>query len=150
MSVSPDAFFDKTPIFDYAKIKSMAKKASGKIMWADLTTKHAEQLCDFYKQVAGWEDEELAMRDENGEYADYVMSTEENQTVAGICHARGVNANVPPQWIMYIAVEDIEKSMENCEKMGGKIIHKSLKKDGTYNYVLVQDPTGAVFGIGTN
>ncbi|MFB3107254.1 MAG: hypothetical protein ACE1ZA_20350, partial [Pseudomonadales bacterium] len=39
--------------------------------------------------------------------------------VAGICHARGSNANLPPQWLIYINVADVDKSVQRCVEMGG-------------------------------
>jgi hypothetical protein len=29
-------------------------------------------------------------------------------SVAGICHSRGENADLPPVWLIYIAVENVE------------------------------------------
>ena len=46
-----------------------------------------------------------------GGYADYCMNEPESgQTIAGVCHARGVNANLPPQWLLYITVANLETS----------------------------------------
>ena len=30
------------------------------------------------------------------------------QPVSGICHARGSNADLPPVWLIYITVADLE------------------------------------------
>lgn len=45
-----------------------------------------------------------------------------NQLAAGICHAKGSNSNLPQQWLMYITAENIEESIKNCKKLGGKIV----------------------------
>ncbi|MEO7142707.1 MAG: VOC family protein [Bryobacteraceae bacterium] len=64
----------------------------GKIGWMDLTVERAEAVRDFYSQVVGWRAAEVEM----GGYADYSMNLPESgETVAGVCHARGHNADLP-------------------------------------------------------
>lgn len=45
-------------------------------------------------------------------------------------------------------VANVEESVQKAMQLGGKLIHESKKKDGTYNFVIIQDPVGAVFGMG--
>jgi predicted enzyme related to lactoylglutathione lyase len=78
-----------------------------------------------------------------GDYDDYSMNAPEtNKVAAGICHNRGVNAKLPPQWLIYITVKNVEESINNCEKMGGKNI-SGIKKTGGGKYCVIQDPAGA-------
>lgn len=35
----------------------------------------------------------------------------DNNTVAGVCHARGINADLPVQWLLHLKVADLEDSM---------------------------------------
>jgi len=120
----------------------------GQIVWADLTTTKADSLKEFYKEVAGWQEFPVAMRDDDGEYNDYAMLVDSENAAGGICHKRGKNNNLPPQWIMYIYAEDVEERLKTALDLGAKLIHASKKPDGTYNYVIIEDPAGAVFGIG--
>ncbi len=72
-----------------------SKPEVGAIGWADLTVENAEQVRDFYRDVVGWKVTELSM----GDYSGYCMNaTAGGKTVAGVCHARGTNADLPPQW----------------------------------------------------
>lgn len=121
----------------------------GQFFWSDLTVPDATSLKEFYKQVIGWQEQEVAMKDNEETYADYAMTSDDGTAVSGICNQRGVNKNIPPQWIMYVNVENVAKSLEKVIELGGKLISESKKKDGSYNYVIVQDPVGAVFGLGT-
>ena len=89
----------------------------GSIKWADLTVEHAEEVRDFYREVVGWTSTDVDM----GGYHDYCMNQPEDaKTVAGICHARGGNAGLPPQWLAYIIVEDIDHSISRCVESGRK------------------------------
>ncbi|HEY4538919.1 MAG TPA: VOC family protein [Faecalibacter sp.] len=127
----------------------MGKKTNhfGKILWSDLTVENAEEIKNFYKEVVGWDEKHVPMKDGEEDYVDYGMGCNE-EGVAGICHKRGRNRAIPSQWIMYIQVEDVAHSLNKVLELGGKLIHEARKKDGSYFYVIVEDPAGAVFGLG--
>src|SRR5436305_2027856 len=91
----------------------------GTICWRDLTVEHAEQIRDFYQRVVGWETAPVDM----GGYSDFTMlAPGAEESVAGICHARGGNAELPPQWLMYIVVADVEQSAAKCVALGGALL----------------------------
>jgi predicted enzyme related to lactoylglutathione lyase len=69
------------------------------------------------------------------------------KTVAGICHARGNNAALPPQWLIYITIADLDQSIAACERLGGKIIAPPRNYGEQGRYCVVQDPTGAAFAL---
>lgn len=115
----------------------------GSIAWFDLTVNDAEGVRDFYKGLVGWEASPLSM----GEYDDYVMKRGgTDQTVAGICHARGVNKDLPPVWMIYIVVENVEAAVAKCQELGGKVLIPPRPETGNASAVL-QDPAGAVFTV---
>src|SRR5258708_2792566 len=89
----------------------------GTISWQDLTVEDAEGVRDFYEAVAGWTPEPLSM----GAYSDFVMNAD-GTPVAGICHARAGNAGLPPVWLIYITVDDLDHSLEECERLGGSLV----------------------------
>ncbi len=122
----------------------MAEIEPGTISWTDLTVENADEIRNFYSYVVGWKFEFVSM----GEYSDYCMLTPNTKkTVAGICHASGINADLPPQWMIYINVANLEKSVENCLKLGGKIIAGPQKYSGSGEYCVIQDPAGAVCAL---
>jgi uncharacterized protein len=123
------------------------KFAVGAIISADLTVPNAEGIRDFYKQVIGWESEEMKMSDENGDYTDYVMKDQAGNWVGGVCHARGVNLGIPPQWLVHVNVADIAASVKRCLELGGKVLKEMRGEDGTYYYVVIQDPAGAFLSL---
>ncbi len=127
---------------------SEQKYKPGQIVWADLTTNQAESLKEFYKAVLGWQEFPVAMKDNEESYNDYAMLYDEKNPAGGICNQRGVNANIPPQWIMYVCVEDVDSTLQNALDRGAKLVHESKKAGGSLNYVIIQDPAGAVFGFG--
>lgn len=128
---------------------STDKNTIGKFLWTDLTVPNATELKVFYKEVIGWEEHAVVMTDGDDTYDDYAMMIDKDTPAGGICNKRGINANIPSQWISYINVANVEESLNKALQLGGKLIHESRKKDGSYHFVIVQDPVGAVFGMGT-
>jgi predicted enzyme related to lactoylglutathione lyase len=119
------------------------KTKIGKIEWCDLTVENAEEVRDFYSSVVGWKSTNVSM----GEYDDYcVNQPDDGETVAGVCHARGGNKDMPAQWMMYVRVSDVAKSAEQCKAMGGKVL-VGPKPMGTSEFCVIQDPAGAVLGL---
>lgn len=115
----------------------------GKIGWIDLTVPDAGALRDFYQAVVGWETMEFDM----GGYQDYCMLPPgSDDAVAGICHARGANATMPAQWMIYITVADLETSLAAATSGGGTIV-VAPRNAGGGSFAAVRDPAGAVFGL---
>ncbi|MBA3804525.1 MAG: VOC family protein [Acidobacteria bacterium] len=116
----------------------------GSIGWADLTVENATQLRDFYSEVVGWS----ATGVEMGGYSDFCMNEPQTgNSVAGICHARGLNAEIPPVWLIYITVADLDVSMAKCVELGGEVISGPRASGSQGRYCVVRDPAGAVAAL---
>ncbi len=116
----------------------------GKIGWIDLTIDDATVIREFYEQVTGWTSSGVDM---DG-YQDYCMHPNETaDPVAGICHRRGPNSEIPPQWMIYINVSDLDESIEKCKTLGGKVICGKRSFGGYGSTCVIQDPAGAVAAL---
>ena len=119
------------------------KSVPGEIVWHDLTVPNADKVRDFYQAVVGWTAKSFDM----GEYADYTMhASEPADAVAGVCHSRGVNAELPPAWLMYVRVADLDASVAACEQRGGQVVVKT-RTTGQSRYCVIRDPAGAVLAL---
>ena len=119
------------------------KPKIGDITWRDLTVKNAGKVRDFYSAVVGWKSVGLDM----GGYEDFCMNRPgDGETVAGICHARGENTGLPAQWLMYINVANLEKSLATCRRRGGKVIYPARTMSGG-KMAVIRDPAGAVAAL---
>lgn len=117
--------------------------AVGTILWRDLTVADAERVRDFYGAVVGWQPSPVEMPG----YQDFnMMAPGLADPVAGICHARGPNANLPAQWLMYIIVEDVEHSAGECTRLGGRVIVEPRSMSGG-RFCVIEDPAGAVCAL---
>jgi predicted enzyme related to lactoylglutathione lyase len=114
-----------------------------RIAWHDLTVANADQVRDFYAEVVGWKPQGLSM----GDYDDYCMNDPvDGETVAGICHARGPNANIPAQWLIYITVPSVAAAIAKCEALGGAVI-EGPRPVGGKSFCIIRDPAGAVAAL---
>lgn len=119
----------------------------GRIAWIDLTVANAKETCDFYRQVVGWSVENVAMQDDEGDYVDFTMLNEDGSASAGICHARGANADLPPVWMLYLPVGDLAESLRRVEEEGGKVLKSVRDDDGKSVYAAIQDPVGVYLAL---
>jgi hypothetical protein len=81
-----------------------------------------------------------------GGYSDFNMVAPDGQPAAGICHARGANARLPPQWLLYVTVENLEASLEACLERGGVVVD-GPRGMGEQRFAVVRDPAGAHVGL---
>jgi predicted enzyme related to lactoylglutathione lyase len=116
----------------------------GTIGWTDLTVEDAETVQSFYASVTGWQPSPVSM----GDYDDFNMcAPDTQQPMAGICHARGQNADLPPVWMIYITVADVDDSAATCVEMGGQIEVEPRDMGSMGRYCVIRDPAGAVAAL---
>lgn len=116
----------------------------GTIGWIDLTVENADAVRDFYEAVAGWKTHNIEM----GGYNDYAMiPAGGTDPVAGVCHARGPNTGMPPKWLIYINVEDLDRCLAQVEAKGGAVVRPMRTIEGYGRMAVIRDPAGAVAGL---
>jgi len=82
-----------------------------------------------------------------GGYSDYVMKMPASgDGVAGVCHSRGSNADLPAGWLIYIVVADVKASVAACIENGGKIIVEPRGLAGGH-FCIVEDPGGSIAAL---
>lgn len=116
----------------------------GAVGWIDLTVEDAPEIRDFYASVTGWQASPVSM----GDYDDFNMSAPASgEPKAGICHAKGGNADLPAQWLIYITVEDADASAAKCQELGGRVLAGPKNMGEMGRYCVIQDPAGAVAAL---
>lgn len=115
----------------------------GKIGWIDMTVENANDIKDFYATVVGLKPDDVSM----GDYSDYNMTMPATgEPVAGVCHARGSNADLPPGWLIYFVVADVEASASACAENGGSIVVPVRDLSGA-KFCVIKDPNGAAAAL---
>jgi predicted enzyme related to lactoylglutathione lyase len=116
---------------------------AGTIGWVDLTVEDALSLRDFYAAVVGWKPQEVDM----GGYSDFNMTTGDGTPRAGICHAARRNEGIPPVWMIYIHVDDLDESLDSCRAAGGDVVGEIRTMGEAGRYAFIRDPAGAVCAL---
>lgn len=121
----------------------MSDNKIGTMAWLDLSVANAKNVKSFYEDVIGWKSDNISM----GEYDDFAMlEPNNNEAVAGICHAQGVNKGLPPAWLPYFLVADIDASIKVVLEKGGALV-TDIKTMGSDKYAVIKDPAGAACAI---
>jgi hypothetical protein len=112
---------------------------SGDFCWYELTTSNVQAAKDFYGKVFGWEFSDHDM----GEMT-YTMITIKGKQAAGIWAVpKDLEHQMPPHWMAYILVDDIEASVQKAEKEGAEI-KKPIQNAGDFGrFAIIADPAGA-------
>jgi len=122
---------------------SNEKPEIGSMVWIDLTVPDAGKVRDFYSEVIGWSPEEVDM----GGYSDYSMNSPgSGTTITGVCHAQGVNEDMPSAWMPYFVVADLDASIASCAEQSGEVV-VAPRELGEGRFCVVKDPAGAVAAL---
>lgn len=118
-------------------------KEPGEVVWLDLTVERADEVRDFYAAVVGWRPEGVDM----GGYEDFnMLAPESGRPAAGVCFRRGQNAAVPPGWMVYLRVADLDAALAQVEARGGEVLSPVRGGDGP-RYAMIRDPSGATCAL---
>ena len=77
-----------------------------------------------------------------GDYDDYAVKDAAGETVGGICHARGPNTGIPPVWVPYFTVPDVEAAAARAVELGGELL-RPIAGGAAY----LRDPAGTVSAL---
>ena len=113
------------------------------IAWVDLTVEDAAPVRDFYAGVMGWQPEAVDM----GGYSDYnMLDPESGEPTAVVCYARAGNEGIPPVWMVYFVVDDLDASLAHCAEKGGELVNGPRDAGGS-RFAIIKDPAGAVCAL---
>jgi len=117
----------------------------GGIHWSELCTDDVDAAKKYYKKVCGWTIQPMEMPD--GVYNVCIIG---DKPVAGIFDLKWLgDPGIPPHWMTYIAVKDIDKTVKQTEEAGGTVIRAPFDVPGVGRIAILRDPTGAGIGMMT-
>jgi predicted enzyme related to lactoylglutathione lyase len=110
----------------------------GTFCWDELHTKDLAGAQKFYETLLGW----------TGYAGDreYWHWRNAGKEIGGMTAHMG-GPNVPPHWLAYIAVSDVDNMTKKVEPLGGKVMAAAMEIPKVGKFSVVQDPTGAVFSM---
>jgi len=118
--------------------------AVGTFCWDELMTTDVGAAKTFYTELLGWSTEEMDM----GEMGTYTMFKKGEQPVAGMmAMPPDCGEGVPPCWMSYIAVDDVDASTARVEQLGGKVCVPPTDIPNVGRFSVITDPTGAMISL---
>jgi len=116
----------------------------GDASWHELMTTDAPAAMKFYGDLFGWQPGEAM---DMGEQGKYHIFNRPHGMIGGMMNKPPAMANVPPHWMIYFRVPDIDAAVERVKANGGKILNGPTEVPGGSRIVNAMDPQGAGFSL---
>ncbi|HEY1940473.1 MAG TPA: VOC family protein [Candidatus Angelobacter sp.] len=121
------------------------KHPAGSFCWVELATTDQNAAKTFYTSLFGWavNDNPMGPDDFYSMFKLAGRDTGAAYTMRKEQRAQGV----PPNWMLYIAVENANQSVSKAAQAGGTVLAPAFDVMDAGRMAVIQDPTGAIFSI---
>jgi uncharacterized protein len=116
----------------------------GEASWHELMTTDAPAALKFYSEVFGWQPSEAM---DMGPMGKYHMFNRPHGMIGGMMNKPPELAHVPPHWMIYFRVADINAAVERIKASGGQILNGPMEVPGGDWVVNALDPQGGAFSL---
>jgi uncharacterized protein len=118
----------------------------GDASWHELTTTDYTAAFDFYHKLLGWEKQSEM---DVGGGTMYLMygRTSDGPMLGGMWTWNNPDQTMPPNWLLYFKVDDVDQTAERIKQLGGQILNGPMDVPGGDRVAQAMDPQGAAFGI---
>ncbi len=128
---------------DQGAAGQMAMPKHGEICWNELSTTDTEVCKSFYSELFGWK-----YRESDSTEMQYTeMTQDDGAPFGGMYNQTAEMAGIPPHWMSYIAVDDIDASLVKAEELGGNIVVPATDIPETGRFGVITDPSGAAIAM---
>ena len=114
-------------------------KQHGAFSWFELMTTDTDGAKNFYSNLFGWNTEDMPMGDMN-----YTIVKVGEEGLGGIMSIPPQAEGSPPNWGVYVTVDDVDATAGKAEELGGKILVPPTDIPTVGRFCVMQDPQGAV------
>lgn len=122
----------------------MTGKHHGNPCWYELATSAGSLASagDFYGAILGW-----TVSDSGMDGFDYHLAKTDDDMVAGLMVMPPDVAEMPPFWLIYFAVDDVDGFVTDAVAAGARVHRDPSDIPGTGRIAILADPQGAAYGI---
>ena len=114
----------------------------GTFCWADLSTPNPARAEAFYSRLLGWQ----FTRDEK-DPSGYLHIKNGEHFIGGVPPASYHPPGVPPHWLAYFQVNDVDATANKAKEMGATLLMPPMTMEEVGRWSVIADPQGAVFAI---
>jgi uncharacterized protein len=111
--------------------------------WNELATPDTAKAGDFYTSLFGWGKNVKEM----GPDFKYTLFINGDRQAGGMYTPTPEMGEIPPNWLVYFAVDDPDAKLKKANELGAKTIAPAMDIPDVGRFAVIQDPQGAVFGI---
>jgi len=112
-------------------------------VWREHATTDLARSTAFYGELFGWKHKDSDM----GEMGVYRQFEVGGKTIAG-CYKLGPQmVGVPPHWVQYISVSDVDAAATRAKANGGQVMMGPMDIPNVGRAVYVRDPQGATIAL---
>ncbi|MGI8466886.1 MAG: VOC family protein [Pyrinomonadaceae bacterium] len=126
----------------------------GEICWNELATNDSEAARKFYGELFGWKFETHNMEcqneqqnEQNTGMAYTELSLDGKKQFGGMYQITKEMGEMKPNWINYIAVDNVDESAAKVGELGGKICLPPMDIPNVGRFCVITDPSGATFSM---
>ena len=121
------------------------KHAPGAFCWPELGTTDRAGAKKFYEGLFSWAAEDVPA----GPGMIYTMLRLEGREVGALYELRPEQRQqgVPPNWLIYVAVESADHAAEKAKSLGGQVLMGPFDVMDVGRMAVIRDPQGAVFAV---
>jgi len=130
-----------------SQTSEMTKPKTGEVSWNELVTRDTKGAANFYGKLFGWQTVPFTAPgiQPGGQPYNLFKLDPNSMGVGGMMQVP--HPEMPSQWIPYIAVDDIDKSMAQATKLGAKTCVPIMSIGEIGRIAIIQDPQGATIGL---
>lgn len=118
--------------------------AAGNFVWMELNTPDPDAAKAFFAGVLGWTYSAKDM----GPMGTYTLVHNGDRQIGGMMKMEGpMWDGIPPHWMGYIAVDDVDAAAGKVEALGGKVCVPPSDIPEVGRFCVINDPTGATVSL---
>lgn len=122
------------------------KDYRGRIVWYENFTHDGQKSKDFYTKLFGWG---LKPIPSPPGAPPYTVIEHKGAGLGGIFEAPKEMQGVPPHWVMYVGVPDVDAATKQAKGLGATILVEPTDVPGMGRFSQIKDPQGAVLALWT-
>jgi predicted enzyme related to lactoylglutathione lyase len=110
----------------------------GAFCWAELLTRDTSKAQSFYEALFGWA---------TGGDARYTEWKSGDRSIGGMMEIQKDWGDVPPHWLVYFQVENVDRSIEKAKALGATLTMGPQDMPEVGRFAMLRDPQGAAFYV---
>jgi predicted enzyme related to lactoylglutathione lyase len=118
----------------------------GEFIWHEVLTTDHESAFVFYSRIFGWKKQRDFDMGAMGKYLIYGLGDED----LGGMFTKSKDMPMPPSWIYYIQVAELDAAVERAKAKGAKLMNGPMEVPGGARIAQLSDPQGAFFALHEN